>query len=208
VSELAPPVDVGRDAARRAAAEELSRNAYEQESLLERAWRWFQELLDQIFAQAAEGGLSGLVSLVILVVVLAALTAVLLWSLRRMSRSARARTAGVFGAREQTAAEHRAAAERLASEGRWPEAVRERLRAIARTLEEREILAALPGRTADELAAAAGHALPDLRDRLAAAARLFDAVTYGEDPGSAEGYAAVADLDQQIVAAEPVAVAP
>ena len=61
----------------------------------------------------------------------------------------------------------------------------------------------LPARTADELATAAGDALPMLSDRLSEAARRFDAVTYGEDPGSMQSYAVLAELDQAIRVAEP-----
>ena len=48
-----PLVEIGREAAQQAAAGELSRSRYAQESLLERVWRWLEEtftaLLDQSF---------------------------------------------------------------------------------------------------------------------------------------------------------------
>src|SRR5690606_30430874 len=78
-----------------------------------------------------------------------------------------------------------------------------RLRAVARDLEERAILDPMPGRTAAELAADAGRELPGLADELAAGARLFEDVTYGEMPGSAEGYARLVRLDEQVAAARP-----
>ena len=53
------------------------------------------------------------------------------------------------------------------------------MRAIVRSLEERALLDPRPGRTADEAAAEAGRALPAHADRLRAAARDFDDVTYG-----------------------------
>ena len=192
------PVDIGREEARRAAVDELSKARYEDESLVARVWRWFQDVLARLLSDAVAGGVDGLVALVVLVVVLVGLAAVLVWSLRRMSRSARARTGEVLGMQGRTAAQHRDAAERFAAMGEWPAAIQERMRAVARTLEEREILSDLPARTADELASAAGDALPTLSTRLAAAARLFDAVTYGEHPGSGEDYAALAELDQAI----------
>ena len=46
--------------------------------------------------------------------------------------------------------------------------------------------------------------LPSLRTPLGEAARLFDAVTYGQDPGTAQGYAAVSELDEALRVAEPV----
>jgi Domain of unknown function (DUF4129) len=205
---LRQPVDVGRTEARHAAVAELSEGRYEQESLTERAWRWLEGFVSGVLDQVAREGLGGVASLTLLVVVLAALAVLLLWSTRRLSTSARSGVLEPFDVPGQSAAQHRERAEGLAQEGRWPEAIRERLRAIARTLEEREILAERPGRTADELAAAAGRALPALDARLADAARLFDAVTYGEDPGSADGYAALAGLDEELRRAEPAAVAP
>lgn len=203
-----PPVDIARGAARRAVEDELSRGVYEDESLVETVLRWLQETFLALLAQASQGGLRGVVSLLILATVLVGLTGLLLWSLRRISRSAGARTTGGLDASGQTAAEHRATAEQLARDARWPQAIRERMRAVARTLEEREILSALPGRTADELASAAGRAMPTLDARLNDAARLFDRVTYGEDPGSAEDYASVAELDAALNVAEPAVSAP
>jgi hypothetical protein len=205
---LREPLDVGRLEARRAAVAELGEGRYEQESLTERVWRWVQELFASFVDLAAREGLGGVGSLALLVAVLVALIALLLWSMRRLSRGARTGSTDLFDEPGRRAAEHRERAERLAREARWPEAVQERLRAIARSLEERQILAALPGRTADEVAAAAGQALPGLEARLRDAARLFDAVTYGEDPGSAEGYAAVAGLDDELSHAEPVVATP
>jgi hypothetical protein len=198
-------VEIGREAARRAAEEELSRSRYEDEGLLERVWRQLQELVSDLLNSAASGGLGAIVSLVILVALLVGLVALLWWStLRRMSGSARSATPELFVDGGQTSAQHRASAQGLAEEGRWAEAIRELLRAIARTPEERQLLAELPGRTAGEFAAAAGVVLPSLRTRLGEAARLFDAVTYGQDPGTAEGYAAVAELDEAVRVAEPV----
>jgi len=198
-------VEIGREGARRAAAEELSRSRYEDEGLLERVWRQLQELVSDLLNSAASGGLGAIVSLVILAALLVGLVALLWWStLRRMSGSARSATPELFVDGGQTSAQHRASAQGLAEEGRWAEAIRELVRAIARTLEERQLLAELPGRTAGEFAAAAGVVLPPLRTRLGEAARLFDAVTYGQDPGTAQGYAAVSELDEALRVAEPV----
>jgi hypothetical protein len=192
------PVGIGREEARRAAVEELGKARYEDESLLERVWRWFEDVLTRLLSAAGAGEVNAVVALVVLVVILVGLAAVLVWLLRRVSTSARARTGEVLGGQRRTAAEHRAAAERFAEAGDWPAAIQERMRAVARTLEEREVVTDLPARTAHELATAAADALPMLGTRLAAAARLFDAVTYGEHPGSREDYAVLADLDESV----------
>ena len=197
-------VEVGREAARQAAAEELSRSRYSQESLLERVWRWFWEGVVALLSRIGGGGAEGVVSLVLLVAVLAGLVALLVWSLRRMTRTRRTGTAQVFGDVVTTADEHRRAAEEHAQDGRWALAVQERVRALARSLEERDILSPAPGRTADELAAEAGLLLPTLSTQLTGAARLFDAVTYGEHPGTPEDYATVCALDDTLQSADPV----
>jgi len=197
-------VEVGREAARQAAAEELSRTRYSDESLLERVWRWFWEGLFSLLGRIGDGGVGGVVSLVILVAVLAGLVALLVWSLRRMTRTRRTPAAQVFADVVTTAEEHRRAAEEHAREGRWALAVQERVRALARSLEERDILSPAPGRTADELAAEAGLLLPGLGTGLTAAARLFDAVTYGEHPGTPEDYATMCALDDTVQTTDPV----
>jgi len=198
-----PLVEIGREAAQRAAAEELSRSRYSQEGLFQRLWRWFWEGLDNLLSRIGGGGADGLVSLALLVAVLVGLAALLVWSLRRMTRTRRTRAAQVFADVVTSAEEHRRAAEEHAREGRWADAVQERVRALARTLEERDILSPSPGRTADELAAEAGLLLPSLGDDLAGAARLFDAVTYGENAGTPEDYATVRALDDALQTSEP-----
>ena len=97
-----------------------------------------------------------------------------------------------------TAAEHRGNADRHAAAGQWGEAVQERFRAIARDLEERAMLSPQPGRTAFELATAAGRELPGLSGDLAAGARLFDDVTYGFVPATQPDDATLRALDDRI----------
>ncbi|MEU8271199.1 DUF4129 domain-containing protein [Sphaerisporangium sp. NPDC049002] len=200
--------DIGREEARRRAVEELVRPEYQQESLIDRIFRSVREFLDGLLDNAPGGVSGGVFALVIVLLILAALIVLIAWQAKRATRSRRAAVDGLYGARERTADEHRAEAERLAGESRWAEAIRERLRAIARDLEHRAIVAPQPGRTADELADAAGRELPEFAARLAAAARLFDDVTYGEAPGTTEGYQAMSGLDHDLRAARPAAITP
>jgi hypothetical protein len=60
------------------------------------------------------------------------------------------------GARQLSAADHRSLADRAAAEGRFADAVRERLRAVVRELEARGVLDPRPGRTAGRSRATAG----------------------------------------------------
>ena len=68
------------------------------------------------------------------------------------------------------------------------------MRAIVRSLEERTLLDPRPGRTADEAAAEAGRPLPRHADRLRAAARTFDDVTYGGRTADEAAYLTAARL--------------
>lgn len=81
---------------------------------------------------------------------------------RRTMRTNRGGDYLLFDAGLLTAAQHRATAESYAAEGNWAAAIRHRLRAVARELEESGVLDPAPGRTANELASDAGQALPHL----------------------------------------------
>jgi hypothetical protein len=202
---------IGRDEARELARRELEKRIYHRDdpSWLERAWRNFNEWLDELFDRAAEptapGSGGGWLSLLIILLLLAAVVALVFWLMRGRFNVRSAREA-LLEDHPSTAGDHRTAAERHAAAGRWAEAIRERLRAIARDLEERVILDARPGRTADELAAEAGQALPDHAEGLREGVRIFDDVWYGDRPGSAEGYATLVALDERLRAVKPKAI--
>lgn len=76
-------------------------------------------------------------------------------------------------------------ADRLAAQGRYAEAVRERLRAMVRTLVERGVLTHRPGWTVTELARAAAGALPPTEPVLGEAAGLFSEIWYAQRPADA-----------------------
>src|ERR1700754_1252643 len=117
---------------------------------------------------------------------------------RRTMRTNRGGEFALFGNHELSAAEHRATAEQYAAGGNWSAAIRHRLRAVARQLEESAVLAPVPGRTASELARDAGRAIPNLAAELSRAAESFNDVTYGERPGTEAAYRMVADLDNHL----------
>lgn len=198
------PVDLGRDEAAQLAREELAKQVYRDAGpgLVERLVRWLLEQAGRLLDGAAgvsPGGYSGLV--VVLLLVAAAVVAVRL-KVGPLGRRA-AREEALFVGRTRTAAQHRAAADAHAAAGAWAEAVRERLRAVVRSLEERAVLDERAGRTADEAAADAGRALPSCAVGLRAAAVLFDEIWYGGRPAGPESYAALRDLDAQVQAARP-----
>jgi hypothetical protein len=197
------PITLGRDEAQRLAREELANPVYsgDDEPWMQRLLRWVLErisqLLDTVGGSSPLGwfGIVGVVAVVVLVVVV----------IRRRTGTLARGTAssGLFSGSDRTAADLRSDAERYASSGAWAEAVRARLRAIVRDLEDRGLVDARPGRTADEIARDAGRALPPVADDLRAAARLFDDVWYGGRTADAAGYARLVAVDDAVAAARP-----
>ncbi|MEU6067389.1 DUF4129 domain-containing protein [Streptomyces sp. NPDC047082] len=202
-----PPVTIPRDPAREAARRELSKRMYHENDpgLFQRALDTFWNWLDRLFSAASAATPGGGVGLFVVVLAVVAVLAALWWRLgtpRRQPGSAPA----LFDDRPRSAAEHRAAAEAHAAQGHWNQAVQERMRAIVRALEERALLDIRPGRTADEAAAEAGRSLPSHTDRLRAAAREFDDVTYGGRRAGEQSYHRIAELDRDLEGTKPVLV--
>jgi hypothetical protein len=79
-------------------------------------------------------------------------------------------------------------ADRLAAEGRFAEAIRERLRGMVRELIERGVLEHRPGWTVTELAAVAAGRRPQVSGPLNAAGLIFSDVWYGGRPAGTEEY--------------------
>jgi Domain of unknown function (DUF4129) len=77
-------------------------------------------------------------------------------------------------------------ADRLAAEGRYAEALRERYRAAVRDLVQHGVIENRPGWTATELAREAGEARPSVDAPLSSATGLFSEVWYAERPATVE----------------------
>ncbi|ODR09859.1 hypothetical protein BHQ15_06135 [Mycolicibacillus koreensis] len=191
-------VDIDRDPAHDAASHELAKPMYHPDtSLLDRLGDWLNDRINQMLAAASEIPGSWF-TLTVLAIVLVVVGIVAIRMVRRTMGGARQRDPMLFDAGIRTAAEHRATAAACAERGEWAEAIRHRLRAIARDVEESGALSDLPGRTATEWARAAATALPDFAADLSRAAEVFNDVTYGERPGTESGYQIVADLDDRL----------
>ncbi|GAA2762896.1 DUF4129 domain-containing protein [Streptomyces paradoxus] len=199
-----PPLTTPRDPAREAARRELSKRMYHEDdpSLFQRAldafWDWLGKLLNAA-STATPGGTLGLIVIILAVI---AVLAALWWRLGTPRRQPTS-SATLFDDRPRSAADHRATAEAHAAQGHWNQAVQERMRALVRALEERALLDARPGRTADEAAAEAGRALPAHTDRLRTAARDFDDVTYGGRSATEQSYHRIAELDRNLERTKP-----
>jgi hypothetical protein len=73
-------------------------------------------------------------------------------------------------------------ADRLAAEGRYAEAIRQRLRDVVGDLTAAGVVSPLPGTTAAEVAAAAAAQRPAVAGPLAGATDLFSEIWYGNRP--------------------------
>jgi Domain of unknown function (DUF4129) len=170
---------------------------YPRASLTERFYDWINELLYKIMVEgsAIPGGWFT-ITVLLIILVIAAVVAVRV-AMRTM-RTNRGHNAALFDSHELTSAEHRATAEQYAAQGDWAAAIRHRLRAVARHLEETSVLDPVPGRTATELARDAAASVPELTAELRRAAVTFNDVTYGDRPGTENAYRTIADLDDHL----------
>ena len=192
-----PSVDIDRDAAHRAAQDELNKPIYSNGSPAEHLINWISDQIYRLL-QKISSVPGGWFTATVLFVLLAIAVIVGIYILRRIMRTRRSGDHSLFEAVQLTAAQHRATAENLAADGNWAAAIRHRLRAVARQLEETTVLTPAPGRTANELARDAGAALPHLTSELSRAAMTFNDVTYGERPGTQAAYQMIADLDDHL----------
>ncbi|MET8999569.1 DUF4129 domain-containing protein [Amycolatopsis sp. Hca4] len=202
------PVDIDRDAARRAAEQELSDPKYRdaRPSFLQEVGRWLGEQLDKLLNSLSSGVPGGIFGVVLILALLIVLVVVIRLRTGKVARAARAGRV-VFGGQRRSAADYRRSAGEAAAAGRFDDAVRDRFRAVVRSLEERALLDIRSGRTADEAAAEAGVLLPDVAGRLREGARLFDDVHYGGREGTEAAYRTLTELDEHCRRARPVAMA-
>jgi hypothetical protein len=190
-------IDIDRDAAHEAAQRELAKPIYPKGSVAQRIQEWIHELLYRLIEQGSSmpGGwftVSVLITLLVVAIVVAIRIA------RRTIRTRRGGDYQVFDAGQLTAAQHREIAEQFAAEQDWTAAIRHRLRAVARGLEESGILDPAPGRTANELADDAAERIPVLAAEFSQSAAAFNDVTYGERPGTQASYQMIVDLDDHL----------
>ncbi|MDH6135307.1 hypothetical protein P3T37_004717 [Kitasatospora sp. MAA4] len=210
LAAVGSPVTVPRDPAREAARNELLDPAYHRHdpSLTQRITDWLWAQLDRLLGGIGSVADSGATGLIFFLVIAVLIGAALWWRLGRPGRAART-TAALFTADgPRTAAQFRAAARGHAEAGDWPQAVREQMRALVRALEERTLLDARPGRTADEAAAEAGRFLPEHAAALRAAARSFDDVAFGDRVAQVSDYQLLAELDDRLERTRPTAGGP
>ncbi len=193
----------GREAGQRLARAELSKAIYHpHEPLTQRILNAIGDLLSDL-SQAGRAFPGGWWAAVALAAVLATIIAVVLSRTGPLARSRRAEGQLMTGSGPLSAADHRLRAGRLADAGDYAAATVERVRAIARELDDRAVLTPRAGRTANEMAKEAAAALPAEAGALRSAALLFDDICYGDRPGTQAGYALIQELDTRISASVP-----
>jgi hypothetical protein len=188
---------IDRDTAHDAAQRELAKPIYPKQTFTERLSDWINDFIYRLVEHGSHVP-GGWFTIAVLLTLLAVAIVVAVRIARRTMKTNRKGDSALFGVAELSAAEHRATAERFAADGNWAAAIRHRLRAVARQLEENGALTSVPGRTANELARDTAKLAPELAAELAAAAASFNDVTYGERPGSESAYRNIAELDEQI----------
>lgn len=194
-----------REAAREAAREELSRPEYAaaQPPLLVRLVGRVVTEIGELLDRASGAVPGGSVGVLLLVALVAGFVVVVLTRIGPLARGSRATP--LFAGSEQLSADaHRTLADEAAAQGRYADAVRERLRAVVRELEARGVLDPRPGRTAGEVARDGGAAVPRVADDLLRAATVFDEIWYGGRVADAASYATLVDVDEQVTGGQLV----
>ncbi|WP_243696908.1 DUF4129 domain-containing protein [Labedella endophytica] len=194
------PVDPSAPDARDLLQRELMGPEYAaaQPTLLDRIAQAISDWLAGLVLPSGNG-LGGWIPLVLLLLLIVGIVvAFLVWGLPRINRRSRA-TDGLFGADERrTAAELRKDASAAAARGDFTSASLDAFRALARGLQERTVVAVLPGTTAHDFAAQGAAAFPDLSPGFGGAADGFDATRYAGAPGTPELYRSISDLDAAV----------
>lgn len=187
------------------AARELSKQIYQDEkpSLLQRMVDWITGTIGHVLDRLQGHGPGGSVGLLILVLLVAVIAGGLIWKFGLPGRSASVRRKTDPVTPTRSAVEHEARADEYAAEGRFAEAVRERLRGVVAGLVARDLVDNRPGRTAHELALQAGQVLPGAAADLDAAAELFAEIWYGERTASAEHDQRMRGIAARVAAARP-----
>ncbi|MBP2265192.1 hypothetical protein J3A64_000656 [Pseudarthrobacter sp. PvP004] len=201
---MEPPVTPDRDEARRWAAEELSNPRYPDATpgWLDQVWRDVLDWLASLEGDGA-GGPNIAVPLMVVLAVVLIVAAIVIVRPRLNARRAKA-PGDLYGEDKAVDAEgYRRRAATAADGGNWPAAVVDQFRALVRSAEERDIIDARAGRTADEAADQLGRVFGTAQVRLLAAARVFDAVRYGEQAATRADYESVRMLDADLLALKP-----
>jgi hypothetical protein len=194
-----------REQAREAAQRELEKRAYDEARppLVTRVISWVIREIQELLNRATGSVPGGRVGVLLIVVLVLALVAVVVVRLRPTMRTTSFDQLFADG-RALSADEHRVLAEAAASRGDHADAVRERLRAVVRHLEERGVLDVRPGRTAEEVTREAASEVPELAEPMRRGTRAFEEIWYGGQPAGPAAYAVLVEVDRVVSTARLV----
>ncbi|KQQ28021.1 DUF4129 domain-containing protein [Frondihabitans sp. Leaf304] len=202
---MSAPLTPSPDEARRLLQEELAKGEYaaSRPGLLDRAASAFWDWVTSLRFGSVEGA-PALVLVVLLVVVAAVLVVVfVVYGLPRLNRRGVADGA-LFGVDDSRSADDlRTSAARAAASGDHAQAIIEQFRAVARALDERDLVTTSPGTTAHAFATQAGVPFAAFASRILDSSRVFDEVRYLDRPGTATDFEALRALDAELEAATP-----
>lgn len=194
-----------RDPTQEEAQRELSKQLYkQQESLVDTILTWIMRKIFELFADITGSRPEGTAATAVLALVLIGVIVAILVKFGPIGRTRRREQEDAAGLTPTVSDdEHRRKADAFAAEGRFADAIRERLRAIIRGLTDRGVLDNRLGRTAMEVATEAGRKLPPAAADLREAASLFGAIWYGRRPATAADYSQMCTVDSRVAAARP-----
>jgi hypothetical protein len=196
-----------RQGAQDAARHELAKPGYAQ---AEPPWwvrplRWIAREIGRIWRSAAEHT-GGSAALSVLLLGIAVVIGLVIWRAGPLANRSRSRSQALAVDPESNAEDYRRAAEAFAAQGQWAQAVRERLRAVSRDLEERALVDRRPGRTAVELATEGGRSLPSCAALLREGADRFSAIWYGDARATEQDYRRLTEIDAAVRETRPVRI--
>ncbi len=195
-----PPLDPSGDEARSLLRRELLAPEYHDQNLVQRTQDWLARRIDGGISSASDAPPLQTFAAMLVVLLLLAGLAFVLSRARRTARAAQERRT-VLTSEQVTADELRARALAALADGRYEDALVDGFRALTLRQVERGRLDDSPGATAHEVAAVLADAHPHQRLRVDTAARLFDAVLYGDRAATHEQAAGVLALDDELTAA-------
>lgn len=198
-----PPVLPDADEARRWAVEELAKPEYQsaEPGWLDRLWRDF---LDWLASLDGPAGMEGNIAAPLTGVVIAVLIAAAIIVARPRLNARTKNPQEVFDDdTSASASDYRDSATAAAGRGDWGDAVVHCFRALVRAAEDRNVLDARPGRTADEVARELARVFVPEARRLDWAARTFDRIRYGHGAAGRADYDAMTALDASLQSLKP-----
>jgi hypothetical protein len=193
-----------RDGAAAEAHRELSRAIYHEArpDRFQRALAWITDRLNDLWTNATQASGHGLGMTAVMIALILVIGIVWL-RFGPVRRHARAASTDLFLDSQLSAAALRAEADGLARTGAFAEAVRSRLRAIVRMLEETGVLEPRPGRTAGELVTEVARIDSGKTPVLEAAVTVFSEIWYGGIDASAGAYQLVVRADEALTGMRP-----